>query len=186
MSVDYAKVYELLDSVTPMRMDCGQFCNAACCQIDQYSETVGIYLMNGEETMHDQSDEWLSWQKQDRDESGYPESWPQDIWFVRCHGPGKCKRNLRPVQCRTFPCWPYLSKDGKLSIAMLDVELPYVCPLIENSDSINPAFFHALYDGWKLLIEDQANYDMVYQDSRFSDESGIPPVIVYSPEEVSE
>ncbi|MBQ1827107.1 MAG: hypothetical protein II126_03955 [Erysipelotrichaceae bacterium] len=180
--IDYRKIYEIFSRATPMITDCGRLCNAACCQIDDYGDTMGLYLLPGEESVHDMNDDWLSWQLEDRDENGLPASWPKKIWFVRCHGPLSCKRELRPIQCRSFPCWPYLDENDELSIMMYDFELPYECPLIDNSDNINPAFYQMLYEGWSQLLKDPQIHAMIYEDSRLTDEAGIPPYIVYKPE----
>ncbi|MBR0138190.1 MAG: hypothetical protein IJM15_07255 [Erysipelotrichaceae bacterium] len=180
--VDYQKVYEIFSRTTPMKTDCGQLCNAACCQIEQYGENMGLYLLPGEEAMHDQNDGWLSWELEDRDKNGLPKSWPEKVWFVRCHGPLRCKRNLRPIQCRSFPCWPYLYENGELAIMIYDFELPYECPLVDDSDNINPAFYEMLYEGWSELLKDEQIKAMIYEDSRLTDEAGIPPMIVYKPE----
>jgi hypothetical protein len=72
---------------------------------------------------------------------------------------------MRPLQCRFFPLAPHLDKDGTLRLILLPTELPYVCPLIKDKVSLEPAFIKANHTVWKRLIQDPLIYDLVKMDS---------------------
>ncbi len=168
----YRAIYRLLDRVSPVPFDCGRICGAACCQSDEADE-LGLYLLPGEEKIHDRRDGWLTWEMQSTDELDLPASWNGRVCFVRCGGPKHCRRELRPIQCRTFPLRPRILKEGEdgtdivfreegseLVLVRNREPLPYSCPLIEGEAELDPAFVRATYTVWKHLIRDPLIYDL--------------------------
>ena len=176
---DYKKIYALLDEASPLDTDCGLLCGAACCQQDASEEEMGMYLLPGEASVHDRNDPWLDWSEDDAEDYDFPESWTGKVDFVCCHGPGSCRRELRPVQCRTFPLAPHLTEDGRLCMIINDMELPYACPLITNYEKLNPQFIINAHKAWKLLIKEQRIRDLVEEDSRYRDSYEHEYVIAY-------
>ena len=87
------------------------------------------------------------------------------VYFVQCMGPEKCRRKIRPMQCRTFPLTPHINDAGELSLLYNDIELPYRCPLIDEEMPLNESFVKATFTVWKHLIRDQFIYDLVKMDS---------------------
>ena len=169
----YKAIYRLLDKVSPLDTDCGQLCSAACCNCggDGTNEestdfNMGIYLLPGEEKLFTRNESWLKWNIEDAEDYEFPESWFGKIYFVRCKTPPHCPREMRPLQCRFFPLTPHLTKDGELSMILSQVKLPYVCPLISEKRTLEPAFIQATYTVWKRLIQDPLIYDLVKMDSK--------------------
>lgn len=164
----YRAAYRLLDRYSPIDGDCGLMCSAACCMSASgcHDEEMGIYMLLGEDLIHDKNNSCLSWNAESSDEYGFPESWDETFWFVKCSGPPSCDRKLRPLQCRTFPLMPYISEDGELMMIYNDNELPYECPLIESEIPLNDDFVRATRTVWKHLLRDQRIRDMVEQDSK--------------------
>lgn len=163
----YKAAYRLLDRYSPLDGDCGLMCSAACCMSASgcHDEEMGIYMLPGEDFIHDKNNSCLSWNTERSEEYGFPESWDESFWFVKCAGPSTCDRKLRPLQCRTFPLMPYISEDGELMMIYNDNELPYKCPLIENEIPLNDDFVRATRTVWKHLLRDRRIRDMVEQDS---------------------
>ncbi len=156
-------VYRLLDKVSTEVFDCGQLCGSACCTCLDAEEEMGIYLFPGEhlllKEMPDTS--WLSMETQDPSELGFPESWKEPVYFVKCKTPPVCPRNFRPLQCRTFPLKPVFGENGVLEMIWNDEELPYSCPLIENNAPIHDSFYKATYTVWTHLLRDKRIFDLV-------------------------
>lgn len=175
--IDYREIYQKLNEVEVLKFDCGQLCNAACCKTED-GQLSGIYLLPGEDKIHDENDGWLSFYRDDPQEYDFPESWNEPVCFVKCQGPSLCKRKERPIQCRTFPLKPYLTKEGKLQMIVDDQQYPFCCPIVENWQNINTSFMKATFEAWQMLIEDERIYDLVYQDSRYYDEDG-PVTVAY-------
>lgn len=163
----YKAAYRLLDRYSPVDGDCGLMCSAACCMSASgcHDEEMGIYMLPGEDLIHDKNNSRLLWNAESSDEYGFPESWDETFWFVKCSGPSTCDRKMRPLQCRTFPLMPYISEAGELMMIYNDNELPYECPLIENEIPLNDDFVRATRTVWKHLLRDRRIRDMVEQDS---------------------
>lgn len=163
----YQAIYRLLDRVSPVPYDCGKLCSSVCCTCGAEDESLGIYLLPGEDKVHDRNDDWLTWSAEPAEDYEFPESWSGKVYFVRCKTPPICPREKRPMQCRTFPLTPHLDEDDVLSLVLNDTELPYCCPLIEEQIKLDPRFVKATYTCWKHLIRDPLIYDLVKEDSEY-------------------
>ena len=170
----YRAIYRLLDRVSPVPFDCGMICGAACCTaIDD--DDMGIYLLPGEEKIHDRHADWLTWHTQDTEEYDFPESWHGKVYWVRCKEPPHCPRAMRPIQCRSFPLSPHLSPDGELHLVWNDSDLPYCCPMIDDETELEPDFIKATLTVWKHLIRDPLICDLVRMESE--ERGDVLPVI---------
>lgn len=165
----YRAIYRLLDRVSPVSFDCGLLCGSACCTCGQGEDDeeaqLGIYLLPGEDKLFTKKEDWLHWEKEDALDYDFPDSWFGTIYFVTCLKPPHCERRLRPLQCRFFPLAPHLDSSGRLRLILSDLKLPYRCPLIFDSISLNPSFIQATYTVWSHLIRDSLIYDLVEYDS---------------------
>ena len=175
----YRAIYRLLDRVSPMPFDCGRICGAACCMIDELDAQpnldMGMYLLPGEEKIHNKKDPWLRWETHSSQEYDFPPSFQGDMYFVKCKGPAHCRRTLRPLQCRTFPLKPilldpraedpenliYRESGSPLALIYHNDPLPYACPLIESGTRLNEDFIRATYLVWKHLIRDPLIRDWI-------------------------
>ena len=172
----YEEIYRRWDDCTPVPFDCGSICGAACCATDG-GQTMGIYLLPGEEKVHDKNDPWLTWSMDEAQDYDFPEAWRGKVPFVACRGPAYCKRDKRPIQCRTFPLKPYLTRDRELVMIYDDDDLPYSCPLIEQEAALQEEFIRVCYQNWDILITDPLIYDIVRMDSdRMAEVTVIPRV----------
>lgn len=186
----YRAIYRLLDRVDPIDCDCGQLCGAACCistyepddiefnaegdvNADSY---MGLYLLPGEEQIHDEDSDWIDWGYIMAEDYDFPESWEGKVYFIQCRNAPHCPRDKRPIQCRTFPLAPHIDEDGIFHMIINCDELPYVCPLIDNAEGayeLNEDFVQATYTAWKHLLRDQHILDLVAMDSELRIEDGI-------------
>ena len=94
------------------------------------------------------------------------------VYYVKCRGPEFCKREKRPIQCRTYPVAPYITEKGELKLILNTDVLPYKCPLVHQRFELNQDFLQATYSAWERLIKDKRIFDLVEEDSRFRDECG--------------
>lgn len=161
-------IYRLLDRVSPVDYDCGTLCGSICCLCTDAADAqeMGIYLLPGEDKIHDKKDDWLIWSVEKAEDYEFPPSWHGDVYFVRCTTPPLCPRHLRPLQCRTFPLAPHITEEGVFLLIKNCDELPYRCPLIEKQIELNPDFIKATYTVWKHLLRDPLIFDLVEMDSR--------------------
>lgn len=108
----YSHLYKLLDNATPIGVDCGQLCGAACCKGDV---ETGMYLFPFEECMYDGTEDWIKIYDSDFIFEG------KSVKIAICNG--TCHRKKRPLSCRIFPLFKC---DGKLKN---DFRAVHICPL---------------------------------------------------------
>jgi Fe-S-cluster containining protein len=165
------EIYSKLDKVSPVNFDCGKLCGEVCCVYDnenEDSEELVLYLLPGEELMYEDSDSFELYYVDYR-EIKYPPSWKNQAYLVRCINPPKCDRSIRPIQCRTFPLIPHLTKNGEFHLVFDEHEFPYECPIIHKNIKINDDFIKVTYDVWMRLLSNPLVYDLVDMDSRIRD-----------------
>ena len=142
---------------------------------------MGLYLLPGEETVFDGTEDWILWGSLDAEEYDFPDSWHGRVPFLQCAKAPFCDRRKRPVQCRTYPLAPYIDENGDLYMIYHQDPLPYECPLVTDRDSypLDPAFVKATWTCWKHLIRDPLIFDLVEYESGIREEEGYPIEIVY-------
>lgn len=126
----------LLESVTPLKTDCGRVCGGACCQCDEDGQG-GMLLFPGEEMFY-----------VDPLPAGFALSESRELGIkcllLTCEG--HCDRKNRPLSCRLFPLLP--TENG----AVLDRRGWAVCPLMEyGKQGLNPAFVRAVQAAGRVL-----------------------------------
>ncbi|OWT32930.1 hypothetical protein BGI41_05055 [Methanobrevibacter sp. 87.7] len=157
------KIYKTLDKVSPADYDCGKLCNEICCVYDKYNtdNEVGLYLLPGEELIYEDDDKDFELYYIPPDETEYN----YDLYLVKCVNPPHCKREIRPIQCRTFPLIPHI-EDNKFHLIIDENEFPYICPLIHDENKLNKDFIETTYKVWNVLIKNPAVYDLIKLDSQ--------------------
>lgn len=165
------KIYQRLDEVTPVDFDCGKLCGEVCCVYDAdetHTEELVLYLLPGEELMYEDRPDFELYYM-DSSEIRYPHSWKDNIYLVKCKNPPRCDRSIRPIQCRTFPLVPHISKNGEFHLVLDETEFPYECPIIRDHIKLNENFINVTYEIWKMLISNPLVYDLVDMDSKDRD-----------------
>ncbi len=131
----------LLESVTPLKGDCGRVCGAACCQSDEDGQG-GMLLFPGEEALYAELP--AGW-RIEADEAVTP-----DGRLLVCDG--RCEREDRPLSCRLFPLLP--TRTG----ARMDQRAWAVCPLMESGKrGLNPDFVRAVERAGQILYAHPAH-----------------------------
>lgn len=134
-------LWDLLDSVTPLRQDCGLLCEAACCRPSAAGD--GMILLPGEKELL----------------SEYPESWFSrayyagfgEVDFFACDG--TCSRQTRPFACRVFPLAPRFTSAGISS--RTDARGRPVCPLCRGpKGALQKEFVRCCEEAFTILSED--------------------------------
>ncbi|MCR5301236.1 MAG: hypothetical protein K6E49_02220 [Lachnospiraceae bacterium] len=163
----YKKIYDLLDSANPVPYDCGILCDSICCSDATFDDDDSyIYLFPGEKEYLEHAGSTMPITEQRRDEHDIPLSWGEYVYIGHCRGKDMCERCTRPIQCRTFPLQPYISKSGQLEMVLCFTDTPYHCPFVDGSVGVSADFREAALKAWEILIEDEAIRDLVVSDSR--------------------
>ena len=158
----YKKLYNLLEDVTPLNVDCGGLCNGACCAVTD--EITGMYLFPGEKVMYEPLPQWA--QIYDTDftyQSG------KAVDLITCIG--TCDRKLRPLSCRIFPLVPYAGRGEKLRI-MMDVRGKGLCPLASamKTTDLNTLFVKRVTMAMNMCMKFRDTRECIYSLSELLDD----------------
>ena len=127
----YAEANRIIGDKTPLKKDCGQVCGGECCKGDN---DTGMLLFPFEEST-------LTVKEKD------------GVRLAVCDG--KCNRNERPLSCRIFPFFPYVTAEGKIKV-IPDVRGINTCPLISNFSDVkfDRGFLYRVKKVGRLLYGD--------------------------------
>lgn len=133
-AIELRAAWDRIGDLTPMHMDCGALCGAACCQADEDGQG-GVMLFPGERELIEGCD-WVE---------------ALDPVMV-CTG--RCHRELRPLGCRIFPLTPVRGKSGLWTVR-LDARARVMCPLVSSGiRGLNPEFVSAVRDALRIVARD--------------------------------
>ena len=134
---------ELLESLTPLKTDCGRLCQGACCQGD---EATGMLLFPGEEALYEDC-AFARVVPTGFSLGGTPAQ------LLVCDG--RCDRKNRPLACRLFPLFLKFRED-QTPVLRLDARARAVCPLTDyGMRALDPEFKQAARRAYDLLLEDE-------------------------------
>lgn len=154
--LDYKYLYKKLNKRTPLKTDCGALCSNACC-VDTDGEELGMYLFPYEEEMFLGKDNFKV-EKTDLEYAGKKAA----ILYCKPY----CKRNERPLSCRIFPLFPYITVEGDLKV-IVDPRGRTVCPLYKKDlKDFNPSFVRGVRHLGMILIKDEETYEFLFELSR--------------------
>ena len=146
---------ELLRDLTPLRTDCGAYCEGACCR-SEGEEEQGMLLFPGEEELYADCD--------------FARVIPaqfagiEDARVLVCDG--HCRREERPLCCRLFPVAPRALKSGRIDV-QTDRRAFFVCPLAGHGiAALDSAFVDACRDAFALLAQDERCLEYIKAWSR--------------------
>ena len=133
----------LLDTLTPLKTDCGRLCGGACCQGDGQT---GMLLFPGEDALY----------------AGCTFADVLGANFTLGGGAarllvcrGTCPRAERPLACRLFPLFLRFDPRGGTRV-VLDSRARAVCPLTDyGMSALDGAFVAAAREAYALLMENE-------------------------------
>ena len=139
----YAEANKIIGNKTPLKKDCGQVCGGKCCKGD--SDT-GMLLFPFEET---------TFTVKEKD----------DVRLCVCEG--QCDRHERPLSCRIFPFFPYVTPEGRIKV-IPDIRGVNVCPLVSNFSDVkfDRGFLYRVKKVGRLLYADEDCRKFLEETSR--------------------
>lgn len=155
----YTQLYRLFDDCTPLKQDCGQTCQGACCT-DEGGE--GMFLYPGEQVMLTNAD-FLTLTPSEFTVQG------KRVPVAICKG--TCDRNFRPLACRIFPLFPYV-KPGSRPVIIMDPRANPICPVarVLKVGDLQPAFVRRVRLTANLLFQFSQTRKFMEEQSELLDE----------------
>lgn len=153
MNKHLERAYALLEELTPLTTDCGAVCGGRCCR--ESADSEGMLLFPGEETL-------LAG-------DGYTIRPADGGWLLTCGG--TCDRARRPLACRIFPLFPYVTAEGRVK-AVYDPRGYRMCPLVRECAHVplERDFVRAVRMAGRILMSDPACAAFLRQNSCEIDE----------------
>lgn len=144
----YTLAYEIMGEATPVKADCGELCDKACCR-DDGEEVTGMYLFPEENVMFRNMPEGMKLYDTD-----FEYDYGRYADLITCGG--VCQRSRRPLACRIFPLTPYLTKEGELKI-ITDPRGKGMCPLAKTMapEELDGEFVSAVRRTANLLMKNR-------------------------------
>ncbi|AOT72203.1 hypothetical protein [Geosporobacter ferrireducens] len=155
--MDYQKIYLQAYQYMGEKVleeDCGKLCNSHCCRNKtEIGEKIGIYLMPHEFESVYQGTELEQRLKVEKHSSKvyYIPPGVKFLYYFHCDKEQGCFRELRPIQCRSYPFEPHLEK-GILSM-VIEKEQIHQCPLLDRIHDLRDAFVKGVFMGWETLLQ---------------------------------
>ena len=160
----YLQLYRMFDNITPLTVDCGGLCGAACCKGDD----SGMFLFPGEDKVFKllkPAGMRIEHSDLEYNDNGIIRKTP--ILFCS----GECDRYIRPLACRIFPLTPMLADDGRISV-ITDPRAKSICPLAKTFylDEYEDAFVKAVKKAFVLLSKNSHVYAFLKEYTNYINE----------------
>ena len=140
------RAYAAVGALTPLPVDCGLLCGAACCKDRKESgcgEEYGMLLFPGEAgRFHGVGGFRLE----------HVDYMAGRAWMLFCDLGCGCVRRLRPLACRVFPLAPHVGEGGRV-VARPDPRARAICPLADGG-RLDPRFTRAVGRAFRELAQD--------------------------------
>lgn len=167
--MDYKEIfktaYKYMDE-SLIEGNCGDLCGNHCCRnVKENDEDMGIYLLPEEyETVLINTDfvKGIEIEKHTTEEY-YISKKVGFLNYMVCGVEKGCIRELRPIQCRTYPFEPYLV--GEELFLVIEKEQDHDCPLINQRHLWRDSFVIGIYKGWKELLKIDSIKEHIRYDS---------------------
>ena len=158
----YQKLYNMLENITPLSIDCGKLCDGACCAVTD--EVTGMYLFPGENVMYEKMPSWGEIHETDFTYDG-----GKYIDLFTCEG--KCDRKLRPLSCRIFPLAPYAKRGERMKVIM-DIRGRGMCPLASamRIEDLSEEFVDAVTKAMNVCMLNRQTREFIYSLSESIDD----------------
>lgn len=146
----FQKAYALMNE-SIIEGNCGELCGYHCCRPSDSTDAgrLGMYLLPLEfECM--QSDTACNYEIHSNQLYDMPPRIKR-LYYIYCREAEGCLRDLRPIQCRTYPFEPHLEND--VFSLVIEKDQIHECPLLNKMSTWRQAFIDGIYDGWIELLK---------------------------------
>lgn len=151
---EYESLYAGFESPVS-KFDCGQYCaphnngQPVCC-----STTHCIPVAPREEWkfLQTRSDLWHKYKPQTAGEKKLKDELPSDIFLIECKGAALCERENRSLSCRTFPFFPYITKDYGFVGLSYYWYFEDLCWVMSNLQVVEKPFLDEFVSTFELLF----------------------------------
>jgi hypothetical protein len=151
---EYETIYAGLDAPVS-RYDCGQYCAPhnggvpVCCSTQH---AIPVARVEEWKFLKGRTDLWRIYQPVTKAERKIKDELPNDCRALVCKGAALCERNHRTLSCRTFPFFPYITKDYAFAGLTYYWHFEDLCWVISNLQIVEHDFVREFVSTFELLF----------------------------------
>ncbi len=182
----YAKMHSMFEASISTRVDCGKMCAPlnggmpVCCTADH---AVPVVTKGEWRQLKKTTEAWKKFKPRDKAGREIVDELHDDCLAIECKIAPMCDRVSRTIACRSFPFFPYFTKDEEL------VGLSYYwifedrCWVISNLQVAEPAFVDQMITTYEYLFKkDEEEYEAFLDQSKsmrrvFSKKNKVIPIV---------
>jgi hypothetical protein len=162
----YRKIFEFFDAPVAS-LDCGQKCaplnggSPVCCDVEN-----AVPIMQVAEWKHlkKRTDMWRPFKPYDAATKQITEEIADTCKAVECRGAKHCERDNRSLACRTFPFFPYFTKDREILGLAYYWYFEDRCWVISNMAAVDQPFIDQFLKAYALLFKHDTEERDVFVD----------------------
>ncbi len=161
---DYASLYEQFEAPV-MRFDCGRMCAPlnggapVCCTTDN---AVPVVDKAEWKLLRSRTDLWHAFVPEDAAGRAIVDGLEDSCLAVECKGARHCERENRSLSCRTFPFFPYITREREFIGLSVYWTFEDRCWVISNLNRVDRGFideFVAVYEA--IFRKDPEEFDVM-------------------------
>ncbi len=151
---EYESIYAGFQSAIS-RYDCGQYCaphnggEPVCCST---KHAIPIATVGEWKFLKLHTDLWHIYQPQTQAERKVKEDLPHNCRALECKGAALCEREHRTLSCRTFPFFPYITRDSDFVGLTYYWQFADLCWVISNLQIVEREFVREFVSTFELLF----------------------------------
>jgi hypothetical protein len=153
-SEEYESIYAGF-TASISKFDCGQYCaphnggQPVCCNTQNCIPVVRRDEWN---FLKSRTDLWHNYKPTSRAEQKIKDELPRDIILIECKGAALCERDNRSLSCRTFPFFPYITKEYEFIGLSYYWHFEDMCWVVSNMQIVEHDFINEFVSTFELLF----------------------------------
>ena len=166
---DFKVIYDKFSAPIAKKLDCGRICAPlndgipVCCSTEN-----AIPIVEDEEwkLLNSRTDLWKPFEPFDKASKKIVKELAKTTCAIECKGVAFCERDNRSLACRSFPYFPYFTKEGELIGLATYWTFEDRCWVISNVEVADKKFVSEMIEAYEYLFDvDEEQYEAYYEES---------------------
>ena len=163
----YRKIYDILQAPVSSKHDCGRICaplnggEPICCSTEN-----AIPVVDKDEwtLLKHRTKMWKIFKPFDAASRKIVDDLATTCRAIECNGARNCERDNRTLACRSFPFFPYMSKDGFIIGVSYYWGFEDQCWVISNLDKVDIEYVAEMVRAHEILFEEDPDELETFMD----------------------
>lgn len=167
-SKTFEEMYSKFNAPIYKKLDCGKFCaplnkgEPVCCTTHN---AVPVVAKEEWALLKSRTDLWHAFKPFDAQTRAIVDELPKSCSAIECKGAAFCERDNRSLACRSFPFYPYFTKDKTLFGISYYWAFEDRCWVLSNLVNVELDFVRELVDAYELLFAEDEDEEQAFIDN---------------------